>query len=345
MCAVYAFPCANFSHIKWNEFLSVLIVVVACSFAVLRSNHGLSPVFYLFSTLSAFYAAKHFNESSIKEVSRCLKVVFWMAIFAIGYILMSYWDHPEPFGEVIPGSSTNGIPSYLVVLQIALSLAIFLESKKLPVWSPIFTLVVAVFGLGRGSIVVAGMILFSSILINFSLKEMTIITRFSIISNCVLVIFLTLVVFGYYFDNGPFLDNLIDQSKFSEGLLDPYRWQIFDEYLNKLDYLSFLFGSDYSGTVIVSRYEGNPHISYIRTHAFFGLFGLLFVVSSPLLIIMSNKKLLYKVVFLYFVLLALIRALSEPLFFPTLLDFLYFLYFFMFFKYSPIRALKKHLEA
>lgn len=340
LCAVYAISKANFSDIKWNELLVVLIVVAACSFAVLSFNHGLSPVFYLFSTFSAFYAAKYFNEPSIKEVSRCLEVVFWLAIFAIGCIVFNYWDYAEPFGEVIPGSSTNGIPSYLIVLQIALSLAMFLESKKLPVWSPIFTLAVAVFGIGRGSIVVAGMILVLSIFINFLLKKMMIITRFAIMFFCALAILLALVVLGLYFDYELFFDNLIDQSKFREGLLDPYRAEIFEEYLNKLDYFSFLFGSDYSGTVIASRYDGNPHIAYVRAHAYYGFFGLLFVALSPLLILLSNKKSFYKFVFLSFIFLALIRALSEPIFFPTLLDFLYFLYFFMFFKYSPSKTLK-----
>lgn len=339
LCAAYAISGVNFSRFKWNGFVASLFVVVACSLAVFRFNHGLSPVFYLFSTFSAFYAAKYFNEASIKEISRSLEVVFWLAIFAIGFVLLRYWGYPEPFGEVIPGSSTNGIPSYLIVLQIALSLAMFLEKKKLPVWAPVFTLAVAVFGLGRGSIVVAGMILVSSILINFVLNEMMILNRFAVIFFCTLIILLALFILSFYYDYDLFI-NLIDQSKFREGLLDPFRGVILDQYLNKLDYFSFFLGSDYSGTVIDSFYAGNPHISYVRTHAYYGIFGLLFVVLSPLLMVLSNKKSLYKFVFLSFVFFALIRALSEPLFFPTLLDFFYFLYFLMFFKYSPVSKLK-----
>ena len=150
-----------------------------------------------------------------------------------------------------------------------------------------------------------------------------------------LAVLIVLFVFGSYFDYGLINDNLVGQTKFSEGLLDPYRAEIFDEYLSKLDYFSLLFGADYSGTVIATQYDGNPHISYVRTHAYYGFFGLLFVVFSPMLILLSNKKLLYKFVFLSFILFALIRALSEPLLFPTLLDFFYFSYFFMFFRYAP----------
>lgn len=336
-CAVYSISRVNFSHVRWNKFPTALFVVLTCLFSVFSFNHGLSPVFYLFSTFSAFYAAKYFNESSLRDVSRSLEVVFWLAIIAIGLVLLSYWDYPEPFGEIVPGSSTNGIPSYLIVLQITLSLAIFLEKKRLPVLSPIFTMVVAVFGLGRGSIVVAGMILILSIFINFSLKEVIIMTKFKILIFCALTGLLALVVLGLYVDYGLFFINLIDQSKFGEGLIDPYREAILDEYLDGLDCISFLFGLNYSGTIIESHYSGNPHISYVRTHAYYGILGLLFVLLSPLLIVFSNKKLLYKLVFLSFILLALIRALSEPLFFPTLLD---FLYFFMFFKYSPVSGLK-----
>lgn len=335
LCAVYAASNRKSFHVKWSELFVVLIVALICGFSVLSFNHGLSPIFYLFSTFAIFYAAMHFNSSSIKELSLSLRIVFWLAIFAIGWVLLKYWDFPEPFGEIIPGSSTNGIPSYLIILQIALSLAVFLERKRLPITSPIFTLAVAVFGLGRGSIVVACIILTSSIVINFSLNQMTRTTRLAIMLLMALAVLIVLFVFGSYFDYGLINDNLVGQTKFSEGLLDPYRAEIFDEYLSKLDYFSLLFGADYSGTVIATQYDGNPHISYVRTHAYYGFFGLLFVVFSPMLILLSNKKLLYKFVFLSFILFALIRALSEPLLFPTLLDFFYFSYFFMFFRYAP----------
>ena len=335
LCAVYAASNRKSFRVKWSELFVVLIVALICGFSVLSFNHGLSPIFYLFSTFAIFYAAMHFNSSSIKELSLSLRIVFWLAIFAIGWVLLKYWDFPEPFGEIIPGSSTNGIPSYLIILQIALSLAVFLERKRLPITSPIFTLAVAVFGLGRGSIVVACIILTSSIVINFSLNQMTRTTRLAIMLLMALAVLIVLFVFGSYFDYGLINDNLVGQTKFSEGLLDPYRAEIFDEYLSKLDYFSLLFGADYSGTVIATQYDGNPHISYVRTHAYYGFFGLLFVVFSPMLILLSNKKLLYKFVFLSFILFALIRALSEPLLFPTLLDFFYFSYFFMFFRYAP----------
>ncbi|MDI1304839.1 MAG: hypothetical protein PSX42_08370 [bacterium] len=332
LCAVYAIFRTKFSPAKWDELFVVSILVLTCLVAVLSFNHGIGPIFYLFSTISVFYAAKNFSKSSIKEISLCLEIVFWLAIFAIGCVLLNYWDSPEPFGEVIPGSSTNGIPSYLIILQIALSLAVFLEKKKLPINSPIFTLMVAIFGLGRGSIVVASIILASSIAINFSLKKMAIEVRFGIM---LLVIIIISIFFIFYFDYGIVFYDLVGQTKFSEGLLDPYRVEIFNEYLSKLNYFSGFFGSDYSGTVIATRYDGNPHISYVRTHAYYGFFALLFVIFSPLLILLSNKKFLYKFVFLSFILFALIRALSEPLLFPTLLDFFYFSYFFMFFRYAP----------
>ena len=340
LCAAYAIFSAKNFHLERRRFFAALMAVFVSSLAVLSFNHGPSPVFYLISTFSAFYAAKYFSDYSIKHISRCLEIVFWLAIVAIGCVLWRYWGYPEPLGEVVPGTSTNGIPSYLIVFQIALSLSVFLDKKRLPVWSPVFTLAVAVIGLGRGSIIVAAAILFLSVFVDFFLKEMKPLSRLVIVVFSVIFFVVIVFVFRFYFDDELFFDELINGSKFSEGLLDPYRAEIFDEYVRKLDLFSIFFGADYSGTVIASRYDGNPHIAYVRTHAYFGLFGLLLVILSPLAILVSSKRRLYKFVFISFISFAMIRAISEPIFFPTLLDFFYFLYFFIFFKYAPTAMFK-----
>lgn len=340
VCAGYAISRMNFSRVNWGELFVVLAAILICFFSTLSFNHGLSPIFYLFSTLFAFYAAKNFNNCTLRQICICLRIVFWLAIFAIGYVLLKYWDFPEPFGEVVPGSSTNGIPSYLIIIQIALSLAVFLESKRFPIISAAFTLAVAIFGLGRGSIVIAGMILLSSFVVNFSLKKITIFARLEILFLVFFAIFMVLLVFGFYFDIQAFVDEMVGQTKFREGFFDPYREEIFSQYLSKLDWFSLLFGADYSGTVIADQYDGNPHISYVRTHAYYGFFGLVLVVFSLLLILIAKKNFVYKFVFLIFISFSLMRALSEPLLFPTLLDFFYFLYFFMFFKHAPSEVSK-----
>jgi hypothetical protein len=100
-----------------------------------------------------------------------------------------------------------------------------------------------------------------------------------------------------------------------------------------------LFGADYSGTVIEYEYFGNPHIAYIRTHSLFGFPLTLLVLLSPGFLLLARKALADKMVFFVFIGVVAFRALSEPLFFPTLLDFFYFSWFLMYLKQArPSRA-------
>jgi hypothetical protein len=58
--------------------------------------------------------------------------------------------------------------------------------------------------------------------------------------------------------------------------------------------------------------------------------------ASPLIVLFGTMKLLSaRLVFLYFIGLAAMRAYSEPVFFPTPLDFFYFSYFLIFFNHAP----------
>jgi hypothetical protein len=138
---------------------------------------------------------------------------------------------------------------------------------------------------------------------------------------------------------------LISETKLREGLVDVYRLEILHQYLNKLDGWTLLVGADYSDTVIASQYDGNPHISFVRTHAYFGLTGIFLVLTSPLWIIFSRKSRRDRLVFSCFISLAILRAISEPILFPTLLDLFYFICFFIFWRYVPNRRAMAKLES
>ena len=121
------------------------------------------------------------------------------------------------------------------------------------------------------------------------------------------------------------------------GVLDSRRGNMLAGYFGKLGVWLLLFGTDYSGTSINNIYGGNPHNSYIRIHSYYGFFGLLIVALSPLAIFLTNKKLVSKCVVFVLITLVLVRAVTEPILFPTLLDFFYEFYFLFFLKYAPSR--------
>lgn len=325
-CAVYAISFVSFSRTRLTGISFSIIFCFFCFPSILSMNHGLSSIFYMLSTIAIFFAAKSFCQHSFEELLYCFRVVFGASIFGIGFVLFTYWGHPEPLGEAIPGSSTNGIPSYLIVLQVTLTVSNYLASKKLPIISPILTLVVAFFGLGRGSLIISALILLLSIFGNLLIRGILLRQRVF----ALLFIFVIVAIAMTNFDL--LTDFVVDGTKLREGLVDPYRMEIFYQYINKIDAWSLIAGSDYAGTVISAQYDGNPHISLIRTHAYFGVFVFLIVYLSPFLIFISNRPIVDKIIVFLLIDLILFRALSEPILFPTLLDFFYFCLFFMFFK-------------
>lgn len=145
------------------------------------------------------------------------------------------------------------------------------------------------------------------------------------------------VVFFVASNIGEIIDGIelmIEGSKFSGGILDEHRGLIISDYINKIDGFRLIFGTDYENTSINDWYGGNPHNSFIRVHSFYGIFGLLFVFFPVIAILISRKNSVQKFVFMVFIILALLRAVSEPIFFPSTLDFFYFLIFFVFFRFS-----------
>jgi len=293
----------------------------------IKPEHGFSPIFYAFSTVSVFFAAKAISNYSNYVFLAAFRIIFIFSILAIALILYAYWGHPEPFGEVIEGSSTNGIPAYLIVLQIGLSLCHFLVRGQLPLLSPILTGSVAFFGNGRGSLVVAGIIISVSFIFNLALNN-----KQSRARKAIFVFIFCLIVLILTQHGAELLDLLTSYTKLSVGLEDSNRLNILNQYINKLNPWTVFVGAEYHGTVIEYKHNGNPHISYIRTHSFFGLPLTLLAIASPLLVLFYKKPFKLRLVFFTFISLAAIRAGSEPIFFPTLLDFFYFLYFFIYIK-------------
>jgi len=331
LSALYFFWSGTFKAINLIVLLGVLLVFIIVSVPSVLLRHGLSPLFYVCSTAFVAGAAFGFSRLPLTRSLQSLLMVFW---FFWGLTLCLWWGHRdsvEPLGEIIPGSSTNGIPSYFIVLQVAVSLSFLLCHSRLPILTPIATLVVAFLGLGRGSIVVALALLMASVVFNFLFFYGR---SFLVRSTLFFLLFLAVLIFlilGFYV-LGDFFSAYIERSKFSSGLMDPYRAIILIEYLNRLDFLGVLFGGSYDGSVIDLKYDGNPHIAFIRTHAFYGVFGLLLVVLSPFFLFAARKPLRYRVVGFSFLCLLLVRALTEPILFPTLLDFFYLYVFLIFFK-------------
>jgi hypothetical protein len=321
--------------IKSYNLLAWGVATGICMLAFISFNHGITPLFYLIVTPILIISAKQFANQSLEHITVCLRNFYWLFVFTIAIGLAAYWDEAEPLGAIIPGASTNGLPSYLIVVQISYSLIFYLKKNRLPVISSIATLIVAIFGLGRASMIVAALILLFSIFTNAitSKSDRKILFRSAAIATLPLVLYLY-ESHNYIFI---FVEQLIQGSKFSASVMDDARKVQIDDYFNKLDAWRFLFGADYSNTSINQYFGGKPDNSYIRLHAYFGISGFFLVMISLLLIAISDRLKTQKIIALILISMSLLRATTEAIFFPSVLDFFYFLYLFIFFRFSKKR--------
>ena len=320
--------------LKSKYVQAYVLLLIFCLPAATTFNHGLTPLFYLILSPSIAFFVIHFTENTLEHVVKVLRNVFWAYILFVAAVLFFHWDEPEPFGALFYWSSTNGIPAYLIILNIAYSIAYFLKYNRLPIIAATLTMIVALFGVGRGSIVSASVLLLLSMFVNlFVVKSKQDIALAPKMALILLLPGLALI-YNYADLIGSQYEMIVEGSKFEQGVLDVHRGYMLSDYLDKLDAVSLFIGTSYEGTSIHLYYGGNPHNSYIRVHSFFGLFALFAVFAPLFLMVLSHKDRTQTIVILLLVTVALLRATTEPILFPTPLDFFYIMYFVLFFRFA-----------
>lgn len=312
-----------------NEIFLVLLFSVAIFPSLFFLQHGASHYFYYFLTLICFLSASAFSRLGAYSIFIVMRMLFFSYVLFAFLVYYLYRDLAEPFSRLVEGSSTNGIPSYLIVVQVLYSLVYYTVHKRLPALSSLLTLIVALLGIGRGSIYVSLMIVVASIFINLIIDVISG-KYFSII-----VLLSALVVgFGFILLNLDVLFAFLEvRTKALHGIVDPYRNRIMIEYISSVKWWQVFVGGEFKDTVISSLYDNNPHIAFIRSHAYMGIFYTIFVLLSPLIFLLKTRSYLDSVVFFVFSLFLLLRAFSEPILFPTALDFFYYLIFCFYFRH------------
>lgn len=293
--------------------LVVLVLTIMLPSSVFRAPTALAHYFVvLLSLLSAFLLTRDIR--TYLYASRCLLLGMLIAVFTF----LSYSGLAGfPLENILPGSSSNGITSYLVVLQINYCIARYIEVKRASLVTPVLTLIICLEGWGRGSILASGGIIFVNMLFRFAPG----IKLRSFVTFLLFVLIMTVVYQQYDDDIGSFFNV---NTKIGGGLSDPAREQAIEEYLAKIDPLTFLIGADYRNTSIDTALDKNPHNSYIRAHHIFGLPYLVLMLLFPLLFLSRETSLGQKVFILSMLLILYFRAFTEPIIFPTLFDFFFF---------------------
>ncbi|MCQ2044487.1 hypothetical protein SAMN05216194_11032 [Stutzerimonas kunmingensis] len=299
----------------------------------LALNHGFSVFFYYVSTVFCFFAAR-----KMVSIHRCLvlqayQFSFYFLFFIFIFLYYIYRDEAEPFGAIIEGASTNGVPSYFIVLQVTLSLIAFSINGRLPLLSAAMTFFIAVLGIGRGAILAAFAIFAFSFLFNFCLD-----VKYKRTGRVLGVIgFVAVLFFVFCFSYDAVFEYFYARTNLSRGLYDSARVEMISDYVGGISAIGLFAGSSFDGTVIAELYGNNPHNSFIRSHSYMGLGVFLMVLFSPFLFFFSRVKFSAKIAYFSLVMILFFRAFSEPILFPTLLDIFYFVIFLFFFKGQAVR--------
>jgi hypothetical protein len=295
------------------SILYVLVLTAALPVAALRNETAL---LHYTVAIVAFGCAYVLTRDMVLY-RRISEWVLWAALGLVFAYLATSGLGGFPLERMIPGWSSNAITSLLIVLQANACIARYFVKREASLLIPLLTLAVCLVGYGRGSILAAAIIVVVNVLALLAPGRST------RAGWLIALITATAIIAGLHYSDeiGLFLEA---NTKLGSGLYDFHRARIIDEYVNRLDGISLLIGADYWGTSIERVYNGNPHNSVIRAHHLFGIGYVLLVLAVPLLLMPHRLPLAATLYAGALLAVVLLRAFTEPVLFPTILDLFYF---------------------
>lgn len=306
--------------------ITLLLTSITLPYAVLNDTVAVFHYYISVSALTVAYIMRRSLSSLLYAVRAVLYVFQCLVLF---YLFRSGLEG-FPLENVIPGSSSNGITSYLIVLQAAFSSLNYIVFRRADIFPALLTVIICFVGYGRGSVIASSLILFIN-------------TSYYLASSKKLFYFSGVVLLvGLVFSAGRWESEVLDfvnsKTKIGSGVYDSNRMEMHSDYLSKIDGVTFFTGAGYEGTSIYYKYNGNPHSSYIRGHHIFGIFFLFGIFFSLGYVWFSKVAASLRFYVLSMIAVVMLRAATEPILFPTFLDVFYYCIVFSFLEFSESRG-------
>lgn len=246
-----------------------------------------------------------------------LKIILSIYQFFILIYLFFFGAEEFPLDHLLEQSSSNGLTSYLICLQICYLIANICVFSRAGIITPAVTLWISTVGYGRGSIIASAMIL------AVALAYDALLTSNRKLRAAYMLGFF--VILGYLLYNYDSISSFIfENTKLGSGIFDVERYIINTDYWSRINGINILIGVDYKNTVIERFYNGNPHNTFIRAHNIFGIFYLASI-GAAILFTFVKRSLDTRDVFIgTLILIMLSRAFTETFLFPTPLDAMFF---------------------
>ena len=224
------------------------------------ANYGLTKIFFeLFINLSI---------ASLLILNRVNRKLFFIL-----YIIYSIFCVFSVYGgdaQIMLRASRNYISIFLCILLLPYYSTFLKSNNERPSIIPIVVcLLVCIMSFGRGGILMAVLLLLFYSVISLSKNA----------SKYQIILSLLVICIGYYFFS---FTNFLDDYFYKFDLMgstDEYREEIWTDYFNNIskDSFNLLLGFPLAHSSIISEYLNNLHNTYLMTHAYMGLLGLLFI--------------------------------------------------------------------
>jgi hypothetical protein len=270
------------------------------------------------------------------------KCVFSWSGYFVFYALASYFISLILLGysgdQALKWSSSNNISVIMLISCISLYIILDFENREIDLIPAILTLIISIWGIGRGGIISSFILFFGLLFIKFKNKAIYLYLLFlTLIMLCVVIYIYSDFLIEYAINNN-YLSNaafrFIERGdEFSESSARSDMWQ---NYFNNLDLQRLFFGANVEKDPWDSGVENsfNYHNSFINLHLQTGLVGLItiFFLFTALVNYYKKNKLLFLLL-----LVLITRSLTDTMIFFGRYDFIPFFFIFTFINKSYLR--------
>jgi hypothetical protein len=212
--------------------------------------------------------------------------IFYVIYFAINLII---GKNPD---ELFIGFSRNNILVIMILHTIFYYISMYQNKITIRFYPAIISVIFSFWAIGRSGIIVSLLLLLIIILYNqFQSSRKS----YNIIVISTLVILIYTVITTFFYDE--LLRGAIERTM-RLGIGDNHRGDIIDEYFYNIKHSigAFFWGVPIHDNIVFSMYGFNLHNSYLRLHAYHGLFGVVVIIT---LIIRSIFKYIKTKEYLY----------------------------------------------
>lgn len=295
-----------------NGLWGWLILFLFFFFQLVNQRFSMSFLF-IFSNLILAYIL------TVKSFSTKILLAGYYVIAFIYILMMMSGITLDTFMQ----NSSRNIVSVICLCYLAVVYFVeFNQQEKLSVIPLLLLVVISVGAVGRGGIICSFGVFWAFIL--SKLRH----------NRILLILFLILILLSvsFFLDDIVLLyDDFIAKSRFStEGLESSERGDLTDTYLANINFVTFLFGYNYSYNLLFIDFDLNPHNSFIRFHSYMGIFAIffmLFLLKSAFVI--SLKLDLFMGVLL---IVLLVRGWVDTVYFFDRYDFIIYAFLFMYYQ-------------